>query len=263
MDDKLINDFKELDTFAKKDLRFDEDDLISNYLDLLKKSLTGTVFLEENSYEFERIKEGLSWPLHAETMIGLKRLNNLHFCVTQVIKNNIPGDFIETGVWRGGATIFMKGALKAYRIKNRNVWVADSFAGLPPPNSELYPLDTGSDLYTKEPLRVSVEQVKKNFEKYHLYDEQVIFLKGWFKDTLPSAQIESLAVLRLDGDMYESTMDALVNLYPKLSKGGYIIIDDWGVIEACNRAVDDYRQKFGIKDPIIRIDHSGIYWQKS
>jgi hypothetical protein len=84
-----------------------------------------------------------------------------------------------------------------------------------------------------------MEEVKKNFEKYNLLDNNVKFLKGWFKDTLPSAPIESLAILRLDGDLYESTMDGLINLYSKLSKGGFIIIDDWGAFPACKQAVKD------------------------
>jgi len=108
----------------------------------------------------------------------------------------------------------------------------------------------------------SVKQVKNNFSKYGLLDDNVKFLKGWFKDTLPVAPINKLALLRLDGDMYESTMDGLVNLYPKLSKGGYIIVDDWGAVEGCKLAVLDYRKKHGITEEIITIDWTGVYWKK-
>ena len=206
--------------------------------------------------------EGRDWPMLAHTMIGLKRMENLQFCLEDVIKKGVPGDVIETGVWRGGATIFMRGILKAYGVKDRRVWVADSFEGLPPPDAEKYPDDAGDPHHTLTFLRISLEQVKANFERYGLLDDQVRFLKGWFKDTLSSAPIERLAVARLDGDMYESTMDALTPLYPKLSPGGYLIVDDYGAVPACRRAVEDYRQAHGIKEPIQDIDGLGVFWQK-
>jgi hypothetical protein len=213
-------------------------------------------------YNPEDRLEGKDWPPHADTMIGLKRLENIEFCFREVIKDNIPGDFIETGVWRGGATIFMKALLKASDIDNRIVWVADSFEGLPEPDEEKYSADKGDMLHTIKELAISLETVKNNFLKYGLLDENVKFLKGWFKDTLPSAPIQKLSILRLDGDMYESTMDGLTNLYPKLSKGGFIIIDDWGVLDGCKQAVNDYRREHGIKEEIKIIDWSGIYWRK-
>jgi hypothetical protein len=206
--------------------------------------------------------EGRIWPLVAHTMIGLKRLDNLEFCIEEVIAKGVPGDLIETGVWRGGATIFMRAMLKAYGVTDRCVWVADSFEGLPPPDAGKYPHDAGDSLYQERELAVSVEQVKANFERYGLLDDQVRFLKGWFRDTLPDAPIERLAVLRLDGDMYQSTMDTLVNLYPKLSEGGYVIVDDYGAIPACRQAVSDYRSANAITEEIRNIDWTGIFWQK-
>lgn len=216
------------------------------------------------TFEFDPVKraEGRDWPPLADTMIGLKRLDNLQFCTESIIKNKVPGDLIETGVWRGGGSIFMRAVLKAYGITDRTIWVADSFEGLPAPNSEKYPHDTGDIHHKIEFLAVSMEQVKANFDKYGLLDGQVKFLKGWFKDTLPKAPIEKLAVIRLDGDMYESTMDGLSNLYNKLSVGGYIIIDDY-VLDGCRQAVHDYRSANGIKDAIIDIDGTGAYWRKN
>ncbi len=206
--------------------------------------------------------EGRIWPLVAHTMIGLKRLDNLEFCIEQVVTNGVVGDLIETGVWRGGAAIFMRAVLKAYGVTDRYVWVADSFEGLPPPNTGKYPYDAGDTLHEARELAVSLEEVKANFERYGLLDNQVRFLKGWFRDTLPAAPIERLAVLRLDGDMYQSTMDALVNLYPKLSEGGYVIVDDYGAIPACRQAVNDYRSANAITEEIHDIDWTGIFWQK-
>jgi len=217
----------------------------------------------ETKYKIEDRLEGRDWPTYADTMIGLKRLENIEFCFMEIIRNNIPGDFIETGVWRGGATIFMQGLLKSYGITDRNVWVADSFEGLPKPDQDIYEADLDSILYKSKQLAVSLETVKKNFEKYGLLDENVRFLSGWFKDTLPEAPIDRIALLRLDGDMYESTMDALVNLYPKLSVGGYILIDDFGSVNACRKAVLDYRNEHKITEEIEQADWAGIFWRKS
>jgi O-methyltransferase len=206
--------------------------------------------------------EGKDWPLRAETMIGLKRLDNIEFCVQQIIMDNIEGDFIETGVWRGGSVIFMKALLQEARISDRTVWVADSFEGLPKPDKTKYAADAEDLHYTRQELAISLERVRQNFEKYNLLDENVKFLKGWFKDTLPTAPVKKLALLRLDGDMYESTMDGLTNLYPKLSKGGFIIVDDWGAVPGCRLAVEDYRKANNILEEVKTVDWTGVYWRK-
>ncbi len=208
-------------------------------------------------------ENGRDWPQLAHTMIGLKRMDNLQSCVERVIRDDVPGDLIETGVWRGGACIFMRGILKAYGVRDRCVWVADSFEGLPPPDLENYPADAGDPHHTFIGLAVSMEDVQRNFAVYDLLDDQVRFLKGWFKDTLPQAPMERLAVARLDGDMYESTMDALKHVYPKLSPGGYLIVDDYGAVAGCKQAVEDYRQAQGITEPIQEIDGFGVFWRRA
>lgn len=219
--------------------------------------------LRKKRFDSSVREEGRDWPSDAHTMIGLKRLENIQFCIAQVLADDVPGDLIETGVWRGGATIFMRAVLKAYGVTDRNVWVADSFEGLPKPDSKKYEQDAGDTHYWHPELAVSLDQVKDNFRKYDLLDEQVQFLKGYFRDTLPSAPMKRLAVLRLDGDMYESTMDALVNLYPRLSIGGYVIIDDYGAVPACLKAVRDFRDSEGITEEIETIDWSGVFWRRS
>lgn len=196
-------------------------------------------------------------------MIGLKRLDNLHACIQSVIQDRVPGDFIETGVWRGGSCIFMRAALNAYGDQTRQVWVADSFEGLPKPDGR-YQQDDGDTSWThSDSLGISVDQVKANFSRYGLFDERVRFLKGWFKDTLPAAPIQQLAILRLDGDMYSSTMDGLVSLYSKVSPGGFVIVDDYGAVEGCRKAVTDFRDNSKITDPIIQIDRTGVFWRKT
>jgi len=211
----------------------------------------------------ERLALGQTWPADAETMIGRKRLDNLHACVVDVLERRIPGDLLEAGVWRGGAGILMRGILKAYGDAERSVWLADSFEGLPKPDAERYPADAGDRHWEfNEYLAVSEEQVRANFERYGLLDDRVRFLPGWFHDTLPKAPVDPLAILRLDGDMYASTIEALDALYSKLSVGGYLIIDDYGAVPNCKAAVEDFRRKHGITEEIRAIDASGVYWQR-
>jgi len=226
------------------------------YLDLLKHVLTDAI----HEPTPKRI-EGRDWPARAHTMIGLKRLDNLQFCVEDILTRGVPGDLMETGAWRGGATIFMRAILKARGVTDRRVWVADSFQGLPPPDPKKYPADRALNLTKFKVLAVSLEQVRENFRRYGLLDDQVQFLKGWFRDTLPSAPVKQLSVLRLDGDLYESTMIALTHLYPKLSHGGYLIVDDYGAIPACKKAVTDFRNAHAIREPIVEIDWSGVFWR--
>jgi Macrocin-O-methyltransferase (TylF) len=247
--------------------------LVGHYLDLLELTLTGAI-LDDIGYapgespqlsaDYDAAKRliGSDWPSHAHTMIGLKRLRNLRRLIPRVLEDRIPGDFIETGVWRGGACIYMRALLMAYGVTDRRVWVADSFGGLPPPNPERYPADAGSNLHKIGLIAVPLEEVKKNFAKYNMLDEQVVFLNGWFKDTLPNAPIEKLAILRLDGDMYESTIQALDSLYPKLSPGGFVIIDDY-FLPACRKAVDDFRAQNGIADIVEDIDGIASFWRKT
>jgi hypothetical protein len=142
------------------------------------------------------------------------------------------------------------------------VYVADSFAGLPPPDEEHYPADAGSRLHSAEPLVVPRGEVERNFRLYGLLDRQVRFLEGWFKDTLPTVADRTWSVVRLDGDMYESTMDALVHLYPRLAVGGFLIVDDYG-FDPCRQAVADYRAANGIDEPIETIDWLGAFWRRS
>jgi hypothetical protein len=245
------------------------------YLDLLKRVLTDTLFNREPDLENETpsrfligfvdhyIKGG------AISMLPIVRFDNLQHCIRDVIERGVPGDLIETGVWRGGATIFMRAALAAYEDASRRVWVADSFEGLPEPDAEKYPLEAKAfhgvmQSKVMKHLAVGEEEVRRNFEAFGLLDDRVKFLKGWFKDTLPSAPIERLAVLRLDGDHYESTMDALTALYDRLSPGGYVIVDDYGEESwtYCKKAIHDFMSARSIDVPLIRVDSSCYYWQR-
>ena len=199
---------------------------------------------------------------HAETLIGPQGLDNLRECILDVLREGVPGDLLEAGVWRGGAAIFMRAVLKCYGETDRLVWAADSFRGLPEPDLRRHPPDAGEMDWSKQDwLAASLDEVKGNFARYGLLDEQVRFLVGWFHETLPTAPIERLALVRLDADMYGSTMDALRTLYPKLSVGGYIIIDDYW-LPGCRAAVDEYRAEQGITEQIVPVDRAIVYWRR-
>jgi macrocin-O-methyltransferase TylF-like protien len=245
------------------------------YLYLLKRTLTNTLYTvepdvnQESEVTFWRdfIEHYMKGP--AISMLPVARFDNLQMCIDAVLADTVPGDFIETGVWRGGATIFMRAMLKALEIRDRTVWVADSFEGLPEPDADKYPVEAEfhqgfvmNKVYNH--LAVGLDEVQFNFKTYQMLDENVKFLKGWFKDTLPIAPIKSLAIMRLDGDYYESTMDALTCLYGKLSPGGYAIIDDYGEDSwtYCRKAVDDFRRERGIVEPLVQVDKSCYYWRR-
>ncbi|MEU2172235.1 TylF/MycF/NovP-related O-methyltransferase [Micromonospora chersina] len=244
----------------------------SLYLDLLKKVLTGTLASQEPDIDDPRFLPGFIQHYitgDAYTMVPRVRLDNVQACIAEVLEQEIPGDFIETGVWRGGTTIFMRGILKAFGVTDRRVWVADSFQGLPEPDAGRFPAEAvahASDTMTRtyKHFAVSRADVEANFRAFGLLDEQVRFLEGWFEDTLPAAPIERLAVIRLDGDYYQSTMDALTSLYDKLSPGGYVVVDDYGedLWTYCRQAVDDFRRDRGLTGELTRVDSKCYYWRR-
>ena len=245
------------------------------YLNLLKRSLSNTIFHSEpiiDDDQFRFVIESVQHYVNSDavSMITLARFDNIKDCIVSILQDRIPGDFIETGVWRGGAAIFMRGALKAYGVTDRLVWAADSFEGLPEPDAELFPLEAkvqAGPVIQKayHNLAVSLEEVKRNFAAYELLDNQVKFLKGWFCDTLPHAPIDTLSLIRLDGDFYQSTMDSLTGLYDRLAVGGYVIIDDYGedAWTYCRKAVDEFRAERQIDDPLIVVDSSCVCWRRS
>lgn len=269
------------------------DDAVSLYLDLLKRCVTNLIyqdpaipyFGEETEgplapFSVERRLAGMDWPSQAHTMIGMHRLDNVQRLIEDILRTGVPGDLMETGVWRGGSTIFMRGVLKAHGSTDRSVWVADSFAGECPainehgvteksyttPGTEVlgesaYPQEI-KDTFALLREGTSYDAVRDRFARYALLDEQVKFLPGWFNETLPTAPIEQLALLRLDGDFYDATRDALTSLYPKVSTGGWVIVDDYNSLSECRQAVHDYLDAADICVEIVPIDDEAVYWQK-
>ncbi|HEX8173432.1 MAG TPA: PqqD family peptide modification chaperone [Thermoanaerobaculia bacterium] len=233
---------------AMRDIRYDE---AGQFEDLVRTKTHGLVRHRQPTR-------------YSHTMIGLRRLENLHYCAASVFANGVAGDFLEAGVCQGGAAIFLRALQVAYGQEQRKTWVADSFCGLPLPTEEIdvkYEMDLSEPLYPW--LAISRRAVEDNFRTYDLLSDNVRFLEGWFSDTLPSAPIGELAILRIDGDLYESTRDVLTALYDRLSPGGFVIIDDYGAFAACRAAVDEFREQRGITATARWIDWTSIYWQKA
>jgi O-methyltransferase len=237
------------------------------YLDLLESVLTGTLTRDPpmdpwsgGRYYSDTRNTGRDWPATALTMIGTQRMRQLRDACETVLRDGVPGDFIETGVWRGGACIYMAAILEAWGDTNRAIWAADSFEGLPEP---VYIEDRGDRHHTYQQLAISLQEVEDNFRRFGL-SHRILPWKGWFKDTLPRLVPElasGLAILRLDGDMYQSTIEALDALYPKLNTGGICIVDDY-FMAPCAQAVTDYRAKHAVDAPIQFIDGMGVWWRK-
>jgi hypothetical protein len=267
----------------------------ARYLDLLARCLTRDLFLDEEvrnvdlrtwpGGEPEGLRDllreqrwrvvrpgaerairavGNDWPPTAETMVGLARLDNVLDCTARALVDGIPGDLVETGVWRGGTAIYLRAILAALGDDTRSVWACDSFQGLPVADAERYPVDVPLRLHEHAALAVGVDLVRAAFDRYGLLDDRVRFVEGWFRDTLPGVaqEIGPIAVLRLDGDLYESTIDALTHLEPLVSPGGFVIVDDYAGIDACRQAVTDHRAAHGITAEIHDVDWTAVWWRK-
>lgn len=218
----------------------------SLYLQLLEKCLTNSIYRE--------VEPTNTWPKYAHTMMPASRLDNIYQCATKIIEDNVPGDFIECGAWRGGATIYMRAILHERNIGDRKVIVADSFQGFRRPQKRI---DPDCSLHTQ--LLVSLDQVKENFQKYDLLDDQVVFLPGWFEDTLPGWETP-LSLLRIDCNYYELVRLVLNELYPWVSPGGFVIIDDYDIIPGCNVATDEFVAEHHIQ--YERMEKNGVFWRK-
>ncbi len=242
----------------------------NRYLDLVAHTLDGTIYEDVpltatglKDYNATLREYGWDWPSVAFTMIGTKRLANFRIVIESVIGERVPGDIVETGVWRGGACIMARAVLFTYGIKDRRVIVCDSFEGLPPPDAKTFPKDSESVFHEYGDLSVSLETVKSNFAKFNLLDDQVVFLKGWFRDTMAKVPSEKIAVLRLDGDMYESTIDPLRHLYDRIPDGGWIIVDDYNVVPAAKAAVHDFLDSRKEMPHLHEIDGVGVFFRKN
>lgn len=228
-----------------------------------KGQLLFTRDLEDEELQFRVL--GLDWPVNGLSMTGLERLDDLQECVETVVREGVPGDLIEAGTWRGGSSILMRATLNSLGAENRTVWLADSFNGFPTHDAEAFPedkfLNVNLDLSKEDFLAVPVEEVRGHFNRFGL-SEGIKFIEGYFEDTMPGLEGGSWSLVRLDGDTYESTLLSLRSLYPGLSKGGYLILDDYGFLPECKQAVEDFRREANVTEPIEEIDWTGARWRK-
>jgi O-methyltransferase len=236
------------------------------YIDLVKRSVSNCVYLGEQ-YSFEEFSsirhydtKTSRWKIDAfsrpMTLLALDQLDLIEEVIVTLEKNNIPGDYIEAGVWKGGVIIFMRALINAYNIKNRKVIAADSFQGIPP--STHYSkdsVDKWSDRWV-----ASFEEVKQSIQRYGLLDDKIEFVVGYFSQSLKALSDRTFALLRLDSDSYESISTSLQHLYPRLSLGGIVIVDDWH-LHGCKRAVIEYRALNKIGGS-MSIRSGNAYWVK-
>jgi hypothetical protein len=204
---------------------------------------------------------------------GMERLTLVREIYKKIHAKEVEGDLVECGVWRGGQTILMRALLEAYEDTSRKVWVSDSFGGVPNaeqqkahPDSQNVPekarkydeknwgslvqqKDAAGTTAKRNILTVERQSVQDNFRRFGLYDdERIKWLPGWFNEALPHAAEQGLtkiAILRIDGDLYSSTMDVLVNLYQYVSSGGYLIFDDYNLAPS-KQAIHDFFDKHGL-----------------
>jgi O-methyltransferase len=212
-------------------------------------------------FDVAKRRKGLDWPLYAETMIGLERLNQFHSALEIIEEEKIPGNILEAGVWRGGAVIFAAQFLNVWQIEGRSVYAADSFQGLPRPEKE-FPADNGDVHHNYDFLSVSLEEVKENFSSYLVPTENgnVVFVEGFFAESLQNLDCGPLAILRMDGDMYSSTIHTLDSLFDKVSPGGFVIVDDW-FLPGARAAVKDFLSSRNLTLEIHEIDGSGAFFR--
>ena len=236
------------------------------YLDLIKRLITNYAYLGggDSFTAFNPIRHydrGASkWRIDPQsrpmTLLSAAQLDIIEQAVLDIEQRNVPGDLIEAGIWRGGAIIFMRALLKAYGIDNRQIIAADSFEGIPQNVTFKHdPVDSWQDRWA-----ASLLEVKGNIERLGLLDDRIEFLPGYFADSLGAMQKRDFALIRLDSDSYDSVMTSLEHLYPRLSPGGIIIIDDWHLV-GCRFAVDAYRKQHDITEVIVARD-GNAYWIK-
>ena len=236
------------------------------YVDLIKRSITNYSYLGgEASFEKFRcvthydLKQG-SWKIGRRaqplTLLTKGQLDLIETLILTLEEQGVPGDLIEAGVWRGGAIILMRALLDAYGIAGRKVVAADSFAGIPMnARATNDPVDSWNDRWV-----APLEEVQQSIRRLGLLDDRIEFVVGFFSDSLRKLAGRKFALARLDSDSYDSVETSLDHLYPSLSKGGIVIIDDWH-LAGCRQAVEDYRARHGIDDAIVEHEHNA-YWVK-
>ena len=188
---------------------------------------------------------------------------SLYKSIEYIVKNNIPGDFAECGVWNGGAMLLAAFALRHFGDTSRKIYLYDTFAGMPRPDAIDKRWDGADPLPTWEQAQKqgqqwgfggTLEMVREVMAKSSYPMDQLIFVEGMVEDTIPGTIPDQLALLRLDTDFYKSTYHELTHLYPKLSSGGILIIDDYGQFQGSRIATDQYIDENKLRVFLNRVD---------
>lgn len=193
------------------------------------------------------------------TMIKPPRLRVLWELSRRVDVENVPGALVECGTWNGGSAAVMVFPQK--RPLRRDVWLFDSYEGLPPPTDEdgRY---ANEEYYYKGRLRADPKLVQEVFQRLDIWSDRVHIRKGWFQDTFPVTPILEIAVLHIDADWYESVKLCLETYYGSVVPGGFVVFDDYGSWEGCKKAVDEFMEAHVIHEPLRTRDGVGFYFRK-
>ncbi|WP_418301560.1 TylF/MycF/NovP-related O-methyltransferase [Lysinibacillus fusiformis] len=200
------------------------------------------------------------------SMTSIDRLYSLYQSVKYVIANEVQGDFVECGVWRGGSSMMVMETLRKLGVTDRDVYLYDTFEGMSEPSDS--DIDFCGNRAEQKWLQsqsssvnlwcyASLDDVKSNIEKTSYPMDKIHFVKGKVEETLTESLPEKLCLLRLDTDWYESTYQELLHLYPLLSLNGVLIIDDYGHWQGARKAVNDYFKKYNVKMLLNKIDFTG------
>jgi len=207
------------------------------------------------------------------TMTGLFRMYALYHATKYVIENDIEGDIVECGVWKGGSTMLSADMLVEKKLFDRKLYLYDTYEGMSKPtDKDLYHGFQQKALKDWESRQTDthntwcyspIEEVKTNLLSTGYPEEKIEFVKGKVEDTIPGTIPKKISILHLDTDWYESTYHELIHLFPLISKNGVLIIDDYGFWQGSREAVDQYFEEKNIKMLFNRIDYNGRMFVKT
>ncbi|NLB34781.1 MAG: macrocin O-methyltransferase [Elusimicrobia bacterium] len=232
---------------------------IFNFFGLSLRKNSDLYPIIDNDPQFKKIYKST----HPYTMTSKERMYSLYKATQYIAKNSIPGDFVECGIWKGGSAMIMAYTLKEMGDTSRQIYLYDTFQGMPPPSPIDNRLNKKKDQtyylwranLCKNHNRLcyaSLEEVKDNLEMTGYPMDKFVFVKGLVEETIPENIPDKIALLRLDTDWYSSTKHELEELYPLLVKNGILIIDDYGTWSGAKKATDEFFKSK--KEFLVRID---------
>ena len=191
------------------------------------------------------------------TAVFIPRLASLYKLSKEIDRRGVVGDIVECGVYNGGSSALMASVCCHSSIE-RDIWLFDSFEGLPEPTDK----DGKKAQSCGWWCHGNLDKVKRIYQSLCIPEYRVRIVKGWFKDTFPSTQVQDIALLHIDADWYESVKLCFENFYERVQPGGFIVIDDYGHWEGCKRATDEFLTSRAINAELIQVDYTGRYFQK-